>query len=129
MKDRDLRGKVRSRQSLRFPQKNSGSNNNNNNYNNNKNNNNKGKQCELMDVQSIFCDVLKYANNGMVLTELPLEGWKTNALHLFFMRNARRVQETCVTSDRLPGVGGKIENCIKNKGNVSHFDKLWNFIQ
>ena len=45
----------------------------------------------------------------MLLTKLLLEGWKTIVLHLFFMRNAVGVQETCVTSDCLPGVGGKIE--------------------
>jgi len=45
----------------------------------------------------------------MVLTDLLLEGWKTRALHLFFMTYAGRIQKACITSDRLPGVGGKIE--------------------
>jgi hypothetical protein len=55
MKDRDLRGSVRSRQTLQFPQNSSSSNNNNNNYNNNK-----GKGWELMDVQgNFFCEVFK----------------------------------------------------------------------
>jgi len=61
-----------------------------------------------MDVQRIFLSIQK-TNNGMVLTDFLLEGWKTTVLHLFFVRNAGRVQETCITSDRLKGVGGKIE--------------------
>ena len=46
----------------------------------------------------------------MVLTKLLLEGRKTSVLHLFcLLRKAGKVQETCITSDLLPGVGGKKE--------------------
>jgi len=45
----------------------------------------------------------------MILTKLLLKGWKISLLHLFFMTNAGRVQVTCITSESLPGVGGKIE--------------------